>query len=217
VTRAEVTRLAAEDGLCRVETNEEIYAAQAVIVASGTKPVEWKDVEIPERARSRIFYEVYPIHEVAGQVVVVVGAGDVAVDYALTLARENRVVLLNRGTTAPCLLLLMNRMQATQGIRYYPKSRITGISSDGVGELSIEAAGLEGKIHIVADYLLLAIGRAPQLDFLAEPDARDLVEQGRVHIVGDAKNGGLRQTAIAVGDGVGAAMKIARMLRGGAA
>jgi thioredoxin reductase len=64
---------------------------------------------------------------------------------------------------------------------------------------------------IEADYLVGALGREPQCDF-ASPDlletAPRLESQGRLYWIGDVKNGIYRQTAIAVGDGIRAAMRI---------
>ena len=65
------------------------------------------------------------------------------------------------------------------------------------------------------DYVLLAIGREPDTDFLdssvkrAFPNGNDK----NIFFVGDVKQGNIRQTSIAVGDGIQAAMKINEALR----
>ncbi len=65
-----------------------------------------------------------------------------------------------------------------------------------------------------ADYLIFAIGRIPRLDFLAKDlPAEELCHRGRLYFVGDVKNDRYRQTAIAVGEGVHAAMRAYRILK----
>jgi thioredoxin reductase len=67
-----------------------------------------------------------------------------------------------------------------------------------------------------ADYVLFAIGRDPNLDFLSDEvrqRERELVEAERLYFVGDVKNELYRQTAIAAGDGLRAAMQIYSVLR----
>jgi thioredoxin reductase len=66
------------------------------------------------------------------------------------------------------------------------------------------------------DYLLIAIGREPQLDFVSASlleHAPALQQQGVLHFIGDVKNDIFRQTAIAVGDGMLAAMQIYQSLK----
>jgi thioredoxin reductase len=74
----------------------------------------------------------------------------------------------------------------------------------------------DGVEYVDADYLICAFGRQPQLDFVSSElmeIASDLEAQGTLFLVGDVKNGFFRQTSIAVGNGVMAAMKIYQHLR----
>ena len=73
-----------------------------------------------------------------------------------------------------------------------------------------------GEIQYHADFLLGAIGREARLDCLSpalRQREQELAQQGLLFWIGDVKNGIYRQTSIAVGDGVMAAMKIYRKLQ----
>jgi thioredoxin reductase len=62
-----------------------------------------------------------------------------------------------------------------------------------------------------ADYLIGALGRQANLDFISADVMRQssfLEEQGRLYQIGDVANGMYRQTAIAAGQGLLAAMQI---------
>jgi len=62
----------------------------------------------------------------------------------------------------------------------------------------------------LVDYLLIAIGREPVLEFLSEnvkTHLDDLEKGGLLYLIGDVKNSLFRQASIAAGDGVKAAMK----------
>ena len=65
-----------------------------------------------------------------------------------------------------------------------------------------------------ADYLIGALGRMPKLDLLSGlTDIQTLEARNLLHLVGDIRRGMFRQTAIAVGDGMLAAMKIYQDLK----
>ena len=69
----------------------------------------------------------------------------------------------------------------------------------------------QGVFKLEADYVIFAIGRIEQADFIsAELNSRssELEKSELLFFVGDVRNGIYRQTSIAVGDGVKAAMKI---------
>ncbi len=77
--------------------------------------------------------------------------------------------------------------------------------------MTVECSSPQGQAEFKADYLVGAIGREPLLDFVSAStlkQAAELEKMGILHLVGDVKNGIFRQTAIAVGDGIRAAMRI---------
>ncbi len=61
------------------------------------------------------------------------------------------------------------------------------------------------------DYILIAIGREPNHDFID----KGILINPKVFQIGDAKNGQFRQTSIAAGDGTFTAMKISKLLNQG--
>ncbi|MGQ9734423.1 MAG: NAD(P)/FAD-dependent oxidoreductase [Candidatus Bipolaricaulia bacterium] len=203
-----------------LETDKRRLEAKIAILASGTKPKEFTDCMVPEGAKGRIFYEVYPLREVSGRRIGIVGAGDAAFDYALNLAaRGNEVHLLNRSARLRCLPLLWERAAAMPQVHYHENIAITEIvSSKKDGLLRLGLAPRQGKRWALElDYAIFAIGRIPQLDYLAEGlrgKLPSLQEEGRLYLIGDVRRGRFRQTAIAVGDGIEAAMRIYRRLKG---
>lgn len=209
----EVYRLSFLDGFFLVETSKRTFLSRLAIVASGTKPIE---EEICPSARPMVFYEVYPLLGTKGKKIVIVGAGDAAFDYALNLARANTVVILNRGRQIKALPVLQSRAQESPQITYCENTKLIEIIPSYEGLQLTCASGAE-RFTLPADYLLFAIGRRPALDFLAESlPVEELRDRGRLYFVGDVKNDLYRQTAIAVGDGVLAAMQAHQILKEGA-
>ncbi|MFO8010349.1 MAG: NAD(P)/FAD-dependent oxidoreductase [Dehalococcoidia bacterium] len=199
-----------------IKTADREFESRIVVVASGTKPRTYREIAIPKDAAHKVFYEVHPIAEVKGKRIVIIGAGDAAFDYALNLARENRVTILNRGTRRKCIPLLRERAGRTEAITYLEKSPPSSITNSG-DHVLVSGQNAGGYWELEADYVILAIGREPWLDFISgevEESASGLEGEGRLHFVGDVKNDIYRQASIAVGDGVHAAMKICRMLEG---
>ena len=140
----------------------------------------------------------------------IVGAGDVAFDYALNLSRHNEVIVLNRTARRRCLPLLWERVQRVPRIAYRENTVLTRVW-EREGRLVLTGTRPGGTWELEADYVILAIGRFPRLDFLSErvkEQMARLEEEGRLYRIGDVKNGLYRQVAIAVGDGIRAAMSI---------
>jgi thioredoxin reductase len=193
-----------------------IYPIFAVI-ASGTRPIMNKSIQIPLAVKDKVHYEVYPVFGANGKRIAIVGAGDAAFDYALNLSRHNQVIILNRGETVTCLGLLRQRAESSNQISYFENTDILRVSETASGQICLECSSPENKSSImipirrIVDYLLFAIGREPQLDFLSNRfrlAMNKLEEDGIIYFTGDVQNGAYRQVAIAVGDGVMAAMKI---------
>ncbi len=211
----EVTKLDLEDGMFHVETPGRICYSQVVVVASGTKPRRFTDFELPEEVRDKILYEIHPILRVKRKKIAIVGAGDAAFDYALNLGKNNEVVILNRGEAVKCLPLLRERARVSPRITYCENTKISRIMSCSQNRMLLECMGPGGISKLCAHFVVFAIGREPQLDFLSEKlrdNAGEMENRGVLYFVGDVRNGAFRQTAIAVGNGIMAAMKIYRRL-----
>ena len=191
------------------------FHSNLAVIATGTKPREFKEFDIPEIIQERVCYEVYPLLKLKNKQIAIVGAGDAAFDYGLNLAQENEIFILNRSRTISCLRLLKARADQNPRIHYSPETSIASISTKPAGGIILECkTPLETRL-LAVDYLVGAIGRDPNLDFISGQFleiAIQLENSGKLYYVGDVVNGLYRQTAIAVGDGILAAMKIYKYL-----
>jgi len=197
-------------------TEQHEYRAEIAVIASGTKAREFTDGFIPENAQSRVFYEVRDLLEIANKEIIIVGAGDAAFDYALNLARRNRVKILNRGKRIKALSLLVERVQENEKIAYLEDAQVKQVTFSGKECLTVEVARRDDLEIMEADILVGALGRVPNLDFLGKGIRQresELVERGMLYFIGDVRNGIYRQTAIAAGDGLRAAMQINLLLK----
>lgn len=206
----EVLELDVTGQFFRLQTGRNLYHAGTIVVASGTKPVKFSGIDIPEGASSRIFYEIFPIREVKRQTIAVVGAGDVAFDYALNLSRNNDVIILNRSNRIKALPLLWKRAVASPRIRYEDDVTLLEIVPIATDGLILHYRNPEQVQRLYLNYLVFAIGREPQLDFVSQ---RLSEKKNNLYFCGDVINGRFRQTAIAVGDGIKTAMAIYRELQ----
>ena len=183
-----------------------------LVIASGTKSKPIPN-GVARDARERVFTEVWPLAAVSEKQIVIVGAGDAAFDYALNLSKNrNFVTILNRGDSVKCPGLLFERAAQEDRITYRTRVAVREITFDEAAtRLVVKCEARGGAESIEADYVLFAIGRDPNLDFLSDEVRQrehELVESGRLYFVGDVKNELYRQVAIATGDGLRAAMQI---------
>jgi len=207
----EVVRLDYVDPVFVVATKKIQLTAQIVVVASGTKPRILNGIDVQDNAMPCIYYEVHPLLRVKGKTIVIIGSGDAAFDYGLSLASENRVMILNRSAKLKCLKLLWERASRSANIFYLENTEICAIYRPPGDQLLIKYKTPEGESSMRVDYVISAIGREPGLDFVSERIWKakgSLEKDGRLYFIGDVKNYIYRQTSIAVGDGVFAAMKI---------
>lgn len=216
ITREPVTGLTWEDDHFHAQTPTCIYTARQAVIASGTKPCLLTGFPIPDELRERIVYEVVSLLDKDGKRIVIVGNGDAAFDYAINMSRKNRVIILNRGERVKCLPLLWDRAQACQNLSYRPGTAITRLVGRPAGGMIVECSSPQGQTDFQADYLIGAIGREPQLDFVSASlleRSAGLEKRGILHLVGDVKNGIFRQAAIAIGDGIRAGMRIHQSIK----
>ncbi len=216
VTFDEIIELDYHQGWFRASTRQNSYTSRAAVIATGTKPVTFADIAIPDELKGRVFYEVYPLLNEEGKCISIVGSGDAAFDYGLNLSRKNRVVILNRGDAPKCLSLLWDRALKVAAITYFGSTALLQLEACPGGRIRLNCQSPDGVLQLDADYLVGAIGREPCLDCLSDAllqKTQELEGEGVLHLIGDVKNGIYRQTSIAVGDGIRAAMKICRQLK----
>jgi thioredoxin reductase (NADPH) len=160
VTYDEVTCLDFDGDQFLVQAWDNVYRATYVVVAAGTKPKPFP-IEIPTQIRDRVFSEVWPLQDVSGRKIIIVGSGDAAFDYALNLAdRENTVLILNRGSKSSCLPLLRERASLIPAVTYREQITIQRIDP---GASSDFLRLITDRCSLFTDYLLFAIGREPAM------------------------------------------------------
>lgn len=184
-----------------VRTDRGVLRAQSVIVATGTQP---KTARIPGEAaaarRKRLFYDQQSIVGPRGRRVLVIGGGDIACDYALALRDRGHQPLLLARSALRCNAALTREIRARHIAR---RMRVTfrAIRCDARGVAVVYVNG-ESR----GDVVVVAVGRAPDLPSGAR-------HTRGVFIAGDVRGGRSRQTQIAAGDGVRAALRLADYLR----
>ena len=62
------------------------------------RPRQFTKLAIPPELANRVYYEVHPLQGKHSQTITMFGDGDTAFDYAINLAQQNVVLILNRGS-----------------------------------------------------------------------------------------------------------------------
>jgi len=195
-----------------ISTQKGTYSAGILILASGTKPREIdRTVLLDKDINNKIYYEIFPIRKSEGKKILIVGGGDIAFDYALSLAVGNEVIILNRSVKPKANPVLLDEIFQNPNISYHSQSNLFSIQSNKTNKLSVSFLDKKKVCSMEIDYIVAAIGRESQKDFyspaLAAEEKR-LIDEGVLYLAGDVKNGIFRQVAIASGDGIKTAMKI---------
>jgi thioredoxin reductase (NADPH) len=182
--------------LFKITTANNAYFASYLIIASGTKPKTHPLLAtLSTTEKNKIDYEVYPYLASKNKKFAILGAGDAAFDYALSLLNNNQVAILNHGEQIKALPCLRAEVFNHKNFSYFTNVDLPNF-------ITTENS---------YDYLLIAIGRTPQKDFYTvnlEKLEQKLLNSSKLYLIGDVKNAIYRQTAIAVGDGIKAAMQI---------
>jgi thioredoxin reductase len=187
-----------------------------VVIAAGTRSKRIPGFTISDDVKKRVFYEIHPIRKTQNKKIAIIGAGDAAFDYALSLSGKNEVTILNRSGQTRCFPLLWSRCVKSKAISYLDSVSIKKIGDRNKKlQLTYTDQSGQNEKQIYADYVVIAIGRVPCLDFLGKHlkgNLINLTKTNTLYMVGDVKNKIYRQTAICVGDGIKAAMKIHRQM-----
>lgn len=217
ICREEVLSLNRKDGIFEVLTDKRMIRSPVVIVASGTVPVQLSGCEISPYADEKIFYDLRQLRGIKCKTIAIIGAGDAAFDYAVSLSEENSVIILNRSDRVKCLPLLYSKVMNIDNISYRENINVQRIEPCPEGLVLYPGSqGFQEKEGIKVFSLVVAVGRKPSTDYISEDimaGLNNLKDSGYIYMAGDVSNGIYRQTAIAAGDGVRAAMKIAMQMR----
>ena len=182
--KSEVRNVKYADGQFYLENEAKAFQCDLLVIATGTRPKHSGDG----------FTEVYPLRNVKGKRIDIIGAGDAAFDYAMTLCKDNEVHIHNRGTEVKCIPALLDIALQEPNIAYHENS-LPSFSSD---------------------YIIFATGREPDTHCLSEDLLKNqdqLEHDGLLYVIGDVKNGMVRQATVAAGDGIRAAMAIRDKIR----
>lgn len=147
-----------------------VLRARRVLVAIGHRGSPRRlSVEVPEALEPRVHYSLADARSFAGQRVVVVGLGDVAMEAAVALSRQQgtHVTLVARGDGfrrgKQRNVDQVQRRVAAGRITMRWQSQVTGLDAAGLA-----LTGASGQVERVAyDAIFVMIGSIPPWDFLA--------------------------------------------------
>lgn len=189
-----------------IKTSNDNYLSDYCIVASGTKPNPIDNIEINEKLKNNLIYDVKHLYGVKGKRIVIIGSGDAALDYAINLSKKNNIKILSRSNTFKALPTLVQRIKNIPEITLKSNTNVkkAGYLNE---EILLNCISFDKPFDILCDNLVIAIGRKPELGFIKDLELIR-AKTDKFYIVGDVVNGLHRQAVIAAGDGMRAAMDI---------
>jgi thioredoxin reductase len=210
-----IVRLEYEDGkLVAFTQTDTTFRAKIVVMATGTMPKKLA-LFSGDPIRDNVFYEVVEMAFIMDRQIGIIGAGDAAFDYALSLAaRGNFVKIFNRKKKEKCLSVLFKMINGHPNIDYLTERNAADAKLVN-DQIQIIFEHQHQTEKYLFDYALVAIGREPAVSLLhgIQQCMESLLESGKLFLVGDVKNQIYRQISIASGDGVKAAMRINNLLK----
>ena len=164
VTYETVLHVDVQNDIFLASTNKRVCASAIVVIATGTVPRTIPDLAIDHNASDRVYHEIVPVVDAENRRIAIIGGGDAAFDYALNLARKNEVTIINRSATVRCIPLLWNRSLQVDNITYMAEVTVKSIG-DERGEVLIDC---DGGDQIECDYVVIAVGRDPNVGMLSD-------------------------------------------------
>ena len=215
VVHDHVAKLVVNRKQIKVKTsNGHEYQAPILVLATGTIPGPWEMPRIVGNVNHLIYRDVATLSDQKGRTFAVIGSGDAAFDYAMNLSRNNHVILCSRTNGEKSLLLLRKRVERNESIEWHKRAYLGKIEQVDE-QLRLSWIDPSGTWTSDVDGLVAAVGRIENnrlLESIPEERRESVLEEGRLLLIGDVVNGRQRQTAIAVGDGMRAAMQIDHLI-----
>lgn len=225
--RGEVTSVALDSTPKRVETEENVWEAGAVILATGANP---RTLGLPGEdayvGRGLGYCATCDGPFFAGLPIYVVGGGDAAFDEGLYLSTlSDNVTILYRGHTPRATKLLQERAQASGKIHVVLNTEVVRLGGDPMLSSFVMRNNVTGKEETVeGDFgLFIYIGMIPNTSLyqgqvtlddagyiVAGEDTKTNVEG--VFAAGDVRTKTVRQIVGALSDGATAAIEAGRYL-----
>ncbi|MBI5325529.1 MAG: NAD(P)/FAD-dependent oxidoreductase [Ignavibacteriae bacterium] len=180
-----------------------------LFISSGTKPI--KPGSFNKEQLKLFDYDIVKYLRKKNRIFIIIGAGDAAFDYALTLSSSNEVIILNRTKHINAILELQNKVLNNPNIKYYEEIIVTDVTKDK-SLLIVHAKQNENQLmKFICNHIIFAIGREPNLEFLGESikiNITELMKNNNLFIIGDAANNQFRQISISTGSAIKSAMQL---------
>ncbi len=201
----EVMKIEFIDNKIIVNLTKDIKKCDICIVATGTKPIQLSKEIIEEEARKYVFYEISNIkHYTNNCKVAVLGSGDAAFDYAISLSMKNTVSIIMRGDTPKAIRTLVDSCNKINNISLEKNIQLIKIIRIN-DKLLLNCIKDRELVNFEVDYLIVAIGREKNLPEISEK----ALKTDRLFLIGDvATEKNIRQASIAAGHGMEAAINV---------
>lgn len=168
---AEVTAIAGERGSFEVTVNGgETIEADAVVLSIGLQG-NLRRMEVPGAEWERVQYQLDDPDEYDGESIVVIGAGDAAIENAIALSNQNNVSIVNRraefSRAKTGNLAAITQAIETGAIQLYaesaPVSVEPGVDAD-TGRIVLKTP--DGEANVACDRVIARLGATPPRAFL---------------------------------------------------
>lgn len=217
IVNKEIKSINKENDNFILKTNDSETKFKSIIIATGTN---YKKIGIPaedELKNKFIFYEIkdlLPLIKPSNKCIII-GGGDAAFDYSLSLTEKKvETDIYFRSKKPKCLPLLSDRVKKIPSVSLYPNFKPLNITNK-YNKLEISFQSLLNNKKTITkktDFILIACGRTPNESLLTDEFKKNNIPG--LYIAGDINTGNFRQTGIAVGEGIHAAMNVETYLRG---
>ncbi|MFW9852733.1 MAG: NAD(P)/FAD-dependent oxidoreductase [Candidatus Thorarchaeota archaeon] len=201
----------------KIKTTSKEILSEHIIIGTGSIP---KKLNIKGEKKAfelnKLYYEVYNVKNLSrNKSMLIIGSGDVAYDYAMSLIKSaESVSIIQRTSKTKSLPILQKRVESQNKIRVVKNREPVEIISEN-NTVTLLTKMQKRIIPMEADIILVAIGREPNIQFLSD-ELKALNKTPRksstIYFVGDAKEGNYRHVSIAMGDGMNVAMEIVKKL-----
>jgi thioredoxin reductase (NADPH) len=222
ITKSGVKHVRHHDDTFLIETDQGRLVSSAIIIASGTTPRKLGIKVSASIKGTLLFYDPRSIPLRGNGVkkrILVIGGGDIAFDYTLTLLNWGHEVTIVSRSEPTCLPILQERVRnngATIQIMSSPEEIV-----EHRDDILLRCRRNNHVEELPADYILVACGRDPNTSFLS-PTLKKCFDNTSdfpqtcipgLYFAGDVIRGTYRQVGVAVGDGIHAAMMVEHYLR----